>query len=142
MSGVMRNWLQSVPIERDGVSWAVSLCVHLTLLVLSLSPGSTSPERIRAPCSPRSTPGRPPPICRRCSTAKSTGANEEVGSNGLQGTSMALATAPNLADVSRIETGQMEASDIGDADMPVIAELSSAPISANGWPWPAMPAWA
>lgn len=127
MSGVVRNWLQSVPIERDGISWAASLCVHLSLLVGLALAWQHLPSKESGVVLSSLDAAEAAADLQEVQYSEATGTSEEVGSNGLQGTSMALATAPNLADVARIETGHMEASDIGQADIPVIADLSSAP---------------
>ena len=117
MSGAVRNWLQSVPIERDGLSWAVSLGVHLTLLVMLAMIWQHLPDRQTAVILSSLDAGEPAADLQEVQYSESTAASEETGSSTLQGTSVALATAPTLADVSRVETGGMEASDVGAADV-------------------------
>jgi hypothetical protein len=126
MSGAVRNWLQSVPIERDGISWAASLCVHLTLLVALALVWQSLPGRETAVILSSADAADATADLQEVQYAESTAASESVGSGGLEGTSMSLAAAPSLADVSQIETGQMEATDVASVDMPVMAELSGA----------------
>ncbi|HEY1602423.1 MAG TPA: vWA domain-containing protein [Pirellulales bacterium] len=125
-NGALRNWLESVPIERDGVSWAVSLGVHLALLLLLALIWQSLPDRpVGATLSAWSA--NDAVNLQEVQYSESTSETDEVGANSLQGTGMAQATAPSLGEISNLETGQMAASDTGPSELPVMVELSTAP---------------
>jgi len=125
-SGAVRNWLQSVPVERDGLAWAVSLVVHLTLLVMLAMIWQHLPSREGGVVLSSLEAGDATGDLQEVQYSEATTPAAEVGSGGLEGTSVALASAPSLAEVSRVETGAMEASDVGSVDLPVMTELSAA----------------
>ena len=133
-NGAMRTWLESVPIERDGVSWAVSLGVHLALLVLLAVHLADLPDRPSGAMLSSWNADDASANLQEVQYSEATGETDEVGGNGLQGTGMALATAPSLGEISRIDTGQMEASDVGAGELPVMVELSAAPNLSDRWP--------
>ena len=125
--GAVRNWLETNPIQRDGVSWAVSLVVHLTLLVSLALAWQNLPDRPLGAILSSLDVGEDAADLQEMQYSESTSPSEEVGANSLEGTSAALATAPALAAVSTIEPGQLATTEAGPAELPVMAELSAAP---------------
>ena len=125
--GAMRSWLESVPIERDGVSWAVSLSVHLSLLVLLAVIWQHLPDRPKVAMLSSADAMHEPPALHEVDYSAADTDSEEVGGNSLGGTGVALAQAPTLADVSRVDARNMAATEVSAADLPVMVELSTAP---------------
>jgi hypothetical protein len=125
--GAMRSWLESVPIERDGVSWAVSLVVHLSLLVLLAVIWQHLPDRPSVAMLSSADAIHDPPDLHEVDYSTAETDSDEVGGDSLGGTGVALAQAPTLADISRVDARNMAATEVATADLPVMVELSTAP---------------
>jgi hypothetical protein len=127
-NGALRNWFDSVPVERDSVSWAVSLGVHLALLVLLALVWQHLPDRPTGVMLSSLDAGDALTNLQEVQYSDATSPADEVGGDSLQGASAALPAAPMLDDLARVETRQMPRTEIGTAtDVGVIDELSSAP---------------
>ncbi len=129
-SGDVRRWLESVPIERDGLSWMVSLAVHLTFLVLLALLWQTLPNRQSAAVLSAldAVPSQDALNLQDVVTSADDDSSDDIGANSVGGVGMALGVAPLLADMSSVDPQNLSTSEMtSSAELPVTNTLSTAP---------------